>query len=234
MGNIAVIDTEATPIVAGVVDGKQSMTYDFGYVIVDDSFNIVKRGNAIIEDVFSNPQLMKNAYYRSKLSWYYETMRDNKSISECINFNDALNNFRRDIKAFEVNDVYAYNCKFDRQTLNFTLAQCSNGFAHYFMPYKTVWHDIWDIAQSITGTKKYVDFCLENGYVTKQKYPLTKVDTVGKFLWGIGYTEKHTALSDATDEMNILKVAFEHYDADYDTIGKGSVAARKLYKLMYR
>lgn len=230
--NRLILDTEATPITKGVVDGSQSLVYDLGYLIVDGDFNIVHEKNTIIEDIFSNMSLMQNAYYREKLPQYFESMRDKKSNLECMNFNDAFKMFRVDCKAYNVGEVWAYNCTYDRQALNNTLSYCSNGFAHYFIPYGISWHDVWDYAQCITGTKKFVKFCIDNDYLTKNKRPMTKVDIVGKYLWGSDFVENHTALSDAKDETKILESAMRRKQKAHTTIGKGGCEAYKTYKLM--
>ena len=58
-------------------------------------------------------------------------------------------------------------------------------------------------------TKRYVDFCIENNFLTERGYIQTKAETVHRYLTNNPtFEEEHTGLSDVLIESQILLSAF--------------------------
>ena len=57
-------------------------------------------------------------------------------------------------------------------------------------------------------TKRYVNFCIENGFTTAKGYIQTKAETVYKYLKNdTNFAEEHTGLADVLIEYEILLIA---------------------------
>lgn len=226
---IAVIDTEAAPVVHGLdkVMGSAMRVYDFGYIIKDKYTpeTYVERSIAVT-DYYHLSRLMDSAYYAEKLPQYRAgTMAGGEW--EPMNFADMRRQFLADCRAHGVTEVWAYNAKFDRDTLNASIADVSSDVCRYFLPYGMAeWRDIWPLAQLITGTKRYNEWCYEHGFYGDTGIAKTNVDTIIKYLTDdLELTERHTALDDAKHEAAILDaLRFRHYKTP-DKLGNGYRAA---------
>ena len=217
-----VIDTEA------VNDGKpnannlgaNALVYDIGLVVADRAGNVYDRFSIVNTDVFYNDKLMKTAYYNDKLTQYHEGIGE---FWEPMSWLQIVNLMRDLVMDYGVRDIWAYNVNYDQASTNYTTEKASNGFKRFFAPYGTRYRDIWDYAGStLCATKKYVEWCINNGFVSASGNPSTSADTVGKYLRGsLEYSEKHTALSDAEDELKILIAAIKRKQKARQSRGQG-------------
>lgn len=227
----AVIDTETAP--QANFDkrnmDKTSLVYDFGYVISDGEEIICAR-SFIISETFFNSEMMNSAYYADKLPQY----RAGMNIEwEVVDFITAWRTFKADCEQFGVRDVFAYNAKFDRNVLNHTIEHYSNGFVKFFFPYKTRIKDIWSMAgDTVCATKKYVKWCVDNGYLSEAGNPRTSAEVVYRYLMkNDSFIEAHTALNDAFIEEEILrKVRKRHQKANSKPNGQGWRKASNIAK----
>lgn len=174
---------------------------------------------------------MNSAYYAEKRPQYLDGMGTDWEVANTITIYRTV---KEDIKEYEVRDLWAYNARYDMAIMNSTIRQMSNGFQAYFIPFKCRWRDIWDYAGStICNTRKYVKWCLENGYTTANGNPSTSADTVGKYLRNDHrYIECHTALQDAMDEAFILREAKKRKQKARHSMGQGWRDSAKLKKAM--
>lgn len=229
MANYIILDTEGFATDKGAKDfGKVSLAYDIAWLVVTPE-GVIPR-HYLVREVFQDTR-MSTAYYADKLPQYYEAL--GKGDLELMNFKNIYNLFRADCKEHKVKSVWAYNARYDRDSLNFTLRTLSNGFASFFIPYGVKWRDIWDYASVITGTKKFVRWCEQNSLISEKGNPSTTADTVGKYLRkDMTYAEEHTALSDCYDELQILEAAKRRKSKSRKTMGQGWRDAAATYKKM--
>lgn len=232
--NFIVLDTEGVDTIKrSASDGvhpETSLFYDFGYIVVNGkTFDILERHSFVNSDVFFDTSLMASAYYAEKLPQYYNGLAkewmiaDTKAIWDC---------FCDSVKVHSVKDIYAYNARYDMTITNNTIKTVSNGFRKFFAPYGTQWRDIWDYAgYTITNTKKYVKWCIANGFVSDKGNPSTSAETVYQYLThDVSFKEAHTALSDCEIELEILKTCKKRKDKKPKTKGQGWRNASKIAK----
>lgn len=205
MKKFIVLDTEATE--TGKQDAhdlaKGAQVYDLGYLVADKSGTIYLERRMIIADVFSNADAMKSAYYAEKLPAYYQALAD--GTAQLVSLREALATLKADALEFNISDVWAFNARFDRTALNDTLKKASNGWRTWALPRGTGWRCIMQYAGStICKTKKYRRFCEENGYLATRNQCRKTAEAILQYLDGKDYSEEHTALQDARDELRIL------------------------------
>lgn len=188
-----VIDTETTSL-------AKPFCYDAGYFIVDDKRNILVRKHFVIEQVWHNLPLFESAYYKEKRPQYVNLMRQRKAIM--IKWGYAMQEMKRDIKAYGVTDAYAYNSDFDDKVIAFNCDwfKCNN-------PLETIpMHDIWGYAcQFITNQDKYKDFCEKHSFFTDTGNYKQSAEVVYRYLTGnIDFEEAHMGMHDVEIENEIL------------------------------
>lgn len=233
--NYIVIDTEGVDTqkrTDGQPNPSSGLFYDMGYLVIDgESGEVLQARSFINSDVFFNLPLMRSAYYAEKRPQDIAGMGTEWEVASTLTIYQKL---KADIKRYEVRDLWAYNARYDMSIMNSTIRQMSNGFQAYFIPFKCRWRDIWDYAGStICNTRKFVKWCLENGYTTANGNPSTSADTVGKYLRGDqDYIERHTALQDARDEAFILSEARKRKQKARHSMGQGWRDASNLKKKM--
>lgn len=222
MGYI-IIDTETADTQThsdGNAHPETSLVYDCGWVVCANSCEELVRRSFVVNETFANAKLMSSAYYADKLPQYYKGMRD--GTWNPVSFVDIWKKFKSDCKEFGVKRVAAYNARFDRTALNYTIETYSNGFVKWFTPYGVEWFDVWDYASCITGTQKYVRWCIDNGYVSPKGNPKTNAEIVYRYLTNDPcFVEAHTALDDATRELFIYQRAKRLHRKTRHTIGQG-------------
>lgn len=206
MKKFVVLDTEATNTGKANAGrfGVGASVYDLGYIVADASGAIYYENNIIIADTFNDAALMGSAYYANKIPQYYQALASGSV--QLMSTRDALKTLRADLRTYDVRDVWAYNARFDADALNSSVAQASNGFCEWALPYGVKWRDIMRYAQStICATKKYRAWCEGHDLITKAGRPRVTAEAVYQYLTGDDeYSEQHTALSDAQDELVIL------------------------------
>lgn len=233
MANTLVLDTETAPTV-NYKDGKAhpetSLVYDFGYTIHDKDGNVLRERSFVIAETFYNVDLMKSAYYADKIPTYHAGIANGEWT--VVSFFEAWATFKADCKECNVKSAWAYNCRFDEIALNNTLRTYSNGYCHYFMPYKLRLRDVWDYCSNITSTPAYLRFCDSNGYFTASGNPSTSAENVYRFInREHDFAEDHTALSDSRIEYAILMAARKrHKKTRHSSRGQGWRDAAKAYK----
>lgn len=229
--NFIVLDTE------GVIVGKPNkcnlgataLFYDFGFVVANRDGETLDKYSFVNTDVFNDYDLMLSAYYAKKLPQYHAGIGESWVPASTL---EIWHTFCKCIVDYGVRDIWAYNANYDRASVNYTISQKSNGFRRFFAPYGCKWRDVWDYAGStLCNTTKYVKWCKDNGLVSAFGNPKTSADTLGKYLRGdMAYSECHTALADAEDELFILQAALRRKQKARHTCGQGWRDASKLAK----
>ncbi len=209
-----ILDVETAPTVKyndNKAHPETSLVYDLGGVVRDTKNGvIVDSFSFVIAEVFYNNNLMKSAYYADKLPQYHNGIKTNDWM--VVPFKYAYDYIRDIIKKYNIKHVWAYNANFDRIALNFTIKTMSNGWQNYFFPYKIKVKDIWARCTNITGTKKYVKWCIKNNYITSSGNPQTGAEIVYRYINNdSNFIEAHTAMQDAIIESIILTTSQKNH-----------------------
>ena len=229
-----ILDTETCDRYARKTDQPEpwnSLVYDLGFCVVDMATGeTVERKSIVIAETFNNSRLMNSAYYAGKLPQYRAGISMGEDgewqMLDCLT---AYNLMRDTIRKYGIRKVWAYNAKFDQQALNSTVRTYSNGFCGFWLPYSVKVCDIWDYATCITATKSYVRWAVNHGYVSAKGNPQTSAERVYQFISGdAGFSERHTALSDAEIETAILLAARRKHKKTSHTVGCGWRGAAKV------
>lgn len=189
-----VLDTETTSL-------DKPFCYDCSWVIMDmDTGTIIDFSNNVIEQVWHNLPLFESAYYKEKRPKYVEMMRKHQAKMDKFGF--VMSKLSRDIKKYNITDVYAYNSDFDTKVIDFNCDwyKCNN-------PLETVAiHDIWGYAsQFITCTKDYQNFCERYNRFTDTGNYKGSAEVVYQYMQcDPEFIEEHMGLFDSEIEAHIL------------------------------
>ena len=231
-----IIDTETTPTrkVPMYLMAANSLVYEFGGVVRDTKTGeIVKSFSFVISDTFYNNTLMQSAYYAKKLPQYHEGIA--KGLWLSVPFKYAYEYVNSLIEEYGIKTVWAYNAEFDVTTLNNSIKTYSNGWINEFFSKKITVKDVWARCANITGTKKYVAYCVDNGYLTAKDNPKTSAEIVYRFLTqNDTFIEAHTALNDAEIEAFILTCAQKKKTKALRGIGRGYKMAADTMQAMFK
>lgn len=214
--NVMILDTETTSTNprAGIVP-ELMRVYDLGWVIANatNDFSMVTSRNYAFMETFADASIMRSAYYRDKLPWYYESMRHGAMAQAPIK--DVWEIFTRDCKIFHIDQVWAYNCRFDHGALNATISAVSSGWQNAWFGTGVQVLDIMSAAVDLICDSDYCAWAKTNGFVTPKGNTRATAETVYNYIAGVlhseiedFYTECHTALDDARIESRILQECF--------------------------
>lgn len=207
--NFVVLDTETVDQfgrVLNVPDPRRALVYDIGYIVVDGStLQPLETRRYVVQDVFIQP-IITSAYYADKLPIYQSSINSGELLERTCLF--VWQEFANLVDAYNVRDVWAYNCRFDLTALNNTIRKLSGGFVEHFAPEGCKWRDVWDYASNITSSTGYLNYCAAHGLYTQNGNPKTGAEQVyGYITNNPAHVEQHTALSDAQEELEILIAA---------------------------
>lgn len=189
-----ILDTETTSL-------DKPFCYDCSWVIMDtDTGAVVDFSVNVVEQVWHNRPLFESAYYKEKRQKYVEMMRKHEAKMDKFGF--IMGKLSRDIKKYEITDVYAYNSDFDTKVIDFNCDwyKCNN-------PLETVAiHDIWGYAsQFITGQEEYKLFCERNERFTDTGNYKGSAEVVYQYIQNDpDFIEEHMGVFDSIIEAQIL------------------------------
>lgn len=201
------LDVETTNNQIGVKNApNDGLVYDIGFTIHDKQGNIYAKRSFAIKEIILDKYLMDTAYYKQKLSIYWEKIA-NKQM-ELITIWQARQRIHKAMEIFGIKEVYAYNANFDYTTLNNTVRFCSGSACRWFFPYGTQICDIWNIACQVLGTQK--TFQWENIRNANNNL-ITNAERMFGYCEQIDFEEEHTGLADAIVESQILARCFKSH-----------------------
>ena len=186
----AVIDTETT----GGVKDPYCPTYHLGATALSrketkSKLNIVVLGNLDMESAFYGKQ--KKEYYRNLLK--------DPSVIICYTEAEAKAVFRQWLADNDVSCVCAHNTSFD--FCRTCVGECVEN-----MEFFDIMFAFYD---TIAQTKRYREFCAENGYYTPSKNCRMTAEICYRFVSGDNsFIEEHTALADTEIEAEILRAVW--------------------------
>ena len=209
-----VLDTETCPLDKNFegVDPNNMWVYDVGYAIVDKRGKVYRERSFINADIFLNEKLLMNSsYYANKIPQYWEDIKSGKRV--LTSFYNIRKTLLEDIAEFEVEEVYAYNMRFDYLSLNNTERWLTKSQYRYFLTKDLVICDIMKMARDVIAPMPtYKRFCEEHGYMTKNNRVQLKAETVYKFITkDLDFIESHTGLEDVMIEKEILAYCYRQH-----------------------
>jgi hypothetical protein len=197
--NVLVIDTETANSV------EQPLPYDVGYAIVDtETGEILTEKSFVVAEIFFDTELMKNAYFSEKIPQYWDDIKaGNRIIKSICNIRKIL---RSDMEKYNVTKVGAYNMGFDNRATKNDVRYISGSLVKWFFPYETNFFCIWNMAcTSILNTESYINFALENGFVSEKNNIQTSAEIAYRYLTSnTDFVESHTGLEDVKIEIEIM------------------------------
>lgn len=188
------------------------LVYDLGFAVCDRKGNIYEAESYVVSDIFyKETELMQTAYYHEKLPKYYEGIKE--KAFKVINFYTAKKRIADLIEKYNIKAVCAYNASFDTKALNTTQRYLTNSKYRYFLPYGTEVYCIWHMAcQVICTQKRYIKFCLDNGFISESGNIKTSAETVFAYMTkNEKYEECHTGLQDVLIETQIMAKCFAQH-----------------------
>lgn len=209
-----VIDTETCPLDRDLedVDPFNMWVYDIGYQIVDKRGNVYLERSFVNADIFLNEKIaMTSSYYAEKIPRYWEDIRAGKRT--LTSFYNIRKQIIEDMKMYNVKEVYAYNMRFDYNTLNNTQRWLTKSAYRYYFPKGTKICDIMKMANDvIKNTPTYQRFCIENGFLTKNGRVQMKAETIYRYiLQDTDFIESHTGLEDVKIETIIMAYCYRKH-----------------------
>ena len=204
---LMVLDVETTNNIMIKGAPNDGLVYDIGFTITDKKGNIYEKQSFAVKEIFDWTELMSTAYYKNKLPFYFEKLK--QGIMKKASIWDIRKIIKQAMEKFKINEVYAYNASFDYTTLNNTVRYLSGSGCRWFFPYGTQICDIWHIACQVLGTQK--TFQWENIRNAKNNL-ITNAERMFAYLsQNFNFEEEHTGLADALVETEILARCFRSH-----------------------
>ena len=213
---VAVIDTETAPCeVCEEVNPNRERVYDLGMVIAHidpcGSVRVLDEFSTLISETWRNAERMGRAFYANNVG-FYELALEVGRIAE-LPLHKARDCVNSRLARFGVCDVWAYNAAFDKTTLNKTVDEDSNGYEEAFLTVRHQWLDIRSAAgRTALATPEYLAWATSQGRLCRDGRPRATAQDAYRYLMeDAQYVERHTALSDARDELRILAALVKNY-----------------------
>lgn len=181
-----------------------ALIYNVGWAIHDHDGNIAETRSYLIKEIFLNEVKQQTSrYYTAKIRKYLEMLGCGKV--KLASIWEIHSQFAKDLRQYKVKKILAYNARYDRNSLEYTLQYISKGnYPGNWDCGILQWWDTWEMFKSSRNTqKKYCDFCENNGFKTDWGNNKTTAEIVTKNLKGLDFTEDHTALEDVFIEIEI-------------------------------
>ena len=200
--NIMIVDTEtigtfATPLI-----------HDIGFVVVDKNFKVLYKDRYLVKELHEDGKwLLDTSDFYNNYKKDYELARKCEKIATWKEISESIVKIA---KALNVTTISAYNLQFDYKAVKYTEKMFNRekqGFAKMLDHKTKSLLCIYNLAcETILNNSQYYQFAEENGYISNVGNYSTSAESCYRYITNnTAYIEKHTALSDAEDEMLILK-----------------------------
>ena len=184
---------------------EDALAYDIGLATVDRYGNIYEEHSFVCKEIYiDQADLMQTAYYARKLPEYEADLTNgSRTLATLYEIRKVVHEMH---EKWHFKAIMAYNAYFDNGGLNCTQRYITKSKYRWFFPYGVPVHCIWHMAcQVICSQKKYYDFCVANGFVSKAGNISTSAETVYKFITNnIDFEEEHKGLEDVRIETAIF------------------------------
>lgn len=194
-----IIDTET----ANTMDDP--MTYNLAGAVIDQHGNVYETGNFINRDIFFNrPELMSTAYYAKKIPLYLEQI--DKGEIKVVSWYEIRKWVHEMCEKYNIKAIIAHNARFDYKSCSRTqrYETCSK-YRHFFPKDVEIWDTLAMAQDTICKQKRYIKWCEENDYLTKQGKPRATAEILYRYIIkNNDFVEEHRAMEDITIEMEIF------------------------------
>ena len=195
--------------------GSRAYVFDFAYVIATRRGVKIER-SFLVRETLTNPAIMLGALYNpqwrdmmgGKIFSDYIPMLD-QNEARIFSWRQVVETMRDDMQRFGVDVFVAYNLGFDMRAIATTHKWI--GHNDKVLPYRPDLLCLWEFAcTTVCNTRLYHDVArslgTENGWITPADNVRTNAEKVYAYLTGNHeFIERHTALSDAQIETEILQ-----------------------------
>ena len=192
---------------------EDALVYDIGFAVADKRGKIYYQDSFMIADLFlENKDLLQTAYYKEKLPKYWLDYENNKR--RLVTFYTAKQEIKEIMQYFNIEDVFAYNARFDYKGLNTTQRYLTKSKYRYFFPYGTKIHCILKMAkQTIFKQKSFKKFAEKNNLRTPSgKFLSNTAETAYKYIINdLNFKESHTGLEDVKIECEIMALCYRQH-----------------------
>lgn len=210
--NILGIDTET------IMDLANAEPFDIGYIVYDNKEDkVLKQGTCLIRKFINNKYIMLSSWSASKYNRHYKPLLTTRSKGvKVASVKEVSEYFTKLIKKYDIKYMFAHNGNFDKTALERLFKD-----GHVPNPFKEL--DLIDTmelsSKTITKTKKYENFCLDNKDLIKQVNGIKesrfitnsgRVRTTAESIYSFitqdtSFEENHTGLEDIKIELEIFK-----------------------------
>jgi hypothetical protein len=206
-------------------DLDNPFVYDLGMAIIDRQGNIYETFNFVIYDVFVGMKdLMATAYYAEKIPQYEQDLKN--GVRKMVKWRTAVRIIRQLIKKYTVKAVIAHNTRFDINAINNTNNAVKTSYKYVFPYGIEKWCTLRMAQQTFAKSKKYIKYCEDFGYLTKNNRPKLTAEVLYRYITGDElFNEAHTALQDVYCELTILLAEFAFHKKLVKTYYNPKVAA---------
>lgn len=195
---ILCLDTETS----GKVNEDTSLVYDIGFLVADLNGNIIEKHSYTIADTFLDSDIMEQAFYKDKMPQYWEDIKNGtRKLRRLSTVKFIIYDI---VKQYNIKKVYAFNSKFDYDSLLNTQRYITCSKYRYFLPFGLIICDIMNYARELAKTNEYKQFCKDNEYLTKNGRSQIKAEVVARYLFNNDFIESHTGCEDSEIEYKIL------------------------------
>lgn len=181
---------------------KTPLIYDLGLAIVDKQGNIYEERSFVIEEIFTNKDLMLSAYFYDKMPLYQEGLKTGKFTM--VKWLQAIKEMNRLANQYHTRTVSAYNLAFDSKAMTKTNKRLGYQGKVLDRPMKPLC--IWGMAcETIFSQATYGKIATEQGWVSDAGNYRTNAEVAYRYMTGkYNFKEEHTGLEDVRIEAKIM------------------------------
>lgn len=182
------------------------LVYDIGFIVGDKQGKIYEKFSFAISETFDYYQdLLQTAYYAEKIPQYYIEIANGARTK--VNFYTMRKTLLDIMEKYNIKEVYAYNCRFDRGALDNTQRYFTKSKYRWFFPFGTKFYCIWNMACStLLQQKSFKPRARAKGWYTLSGANLsTSAEIVHRYITGDDdFLEEHKGINDVLIEYDIL------------------------------
>ena len=185
------------------------LIFDIGWTVADKKGNIFIKRNYLVEEVFTNMDLMKHAYYFNKYPTYLRMLQDGNIKMKKWSF--IISKFEQDILDYSIKEGYAFNISFDKRAMENTHRILTGREFLFWKAHELKANCIWGMcAETIMSKVGYIKTAIEQGWLSESGNITTNAECAYRYITGIyDFEESHTALDDAVIETEIMARCFK-------------------------
>jgi len=198
MEKYLMLDTET----ANTIDDP--FYYDLGYAVIDENGTIYETASFVNADIFLDPSMMENAYFKEKIPQYW---REIKNGSRILKRHTSIKRIVREVmQKYNITYVVAHNAAFDWRSTAYTQRLLTSSKYRFFFRYGTKILDTLKMAREVlSDDTDYINFCTSNNYLTSNGNLRFTAEILYRYLTkNPDFVESHTGLEDVLIEKEIF------------------------------